>query len=544
VKATPELATLILFNGRIYTQDPQSPTAEAVAVNGGRIAAVGADEEILKRAGSGTRRIDLEGRAVIPGMTDAHIHFYEWALKRRHLDLTAATSLQDLLQQVRSAAGGTRPERWILGVGWNESDWPERRMPTRDDLDAAAPKHPVALWRCDMHLLAANSAALQQAGIRRTTTDPPGGLIDRDEKGRPTGILRELAIDRMRDIIGEPTEDEILMALRDGIRQAHRLGLTGVHDIRLMNDADGARALRAWQLLHLEGDLDLRCRVAIAENRLEEAIALGLKTGFGDDRLRVGHVKFFADGGMGARTAWMIDPYLDADGGMPQIDPEDLLQRSIQAEEAGLSVMVHAVGDRANREVIGVFEALAKRRRVSGNARPPAVPHRIEHVQMIDPHDLKRLADLDVALCLTPHNLVLDINLIDLSVGPRGRRAYAFRDLFDTGLVVMFSSDAPVCDPNPLLGIQAAVTRARKDGTPAGGWYPESKISVAEAVDAYTAAPGRARGVGFPCGALAPGHLADMVVLNRDIYTIPPLDIADTGVQMTVFDGRIVYRCS
>lgn len=528
---------LIFHHARIHTMDARRPRVEALAIGAGRIEAVGRSADVLKLAARRTTVIDLRGRAMLPGMTDSHIHFYEWALNRRNLDLSTAASLEELLEQVRRAARVTSPGRWILGVGWNESDWPTRRMPLRTDLDAVAPQHPVALWRCDMHLATVNSAALAGAGIDAHTADPPGGAIERGGDGRPSGILRELAINPLRAAIPEPTEDEILLALNDGVRAAHRIGLTGVHDIRLMNDADGARALSAFQRLHAADKLDLRCWVTLPGNRLEEAIALGLRTGLGDDRLRIGHVKFFSDGGMGARTAWMLAPYLDAPGcGLPQMDPEVLFRRVSMAQKAGLAVMVHAVGDRATREVIGVFERLGR-----GPRATSTVPHRIEHVQMIDPADCGRLAALPVAVSATPYNLILDINMIDACVGPRGRWAYAYRDLLNTGRPVMFSSDAPVCAPDPLLGIKAAVTRTRADGTPSGGWYPESRLSVDEALQAYTAVPARVHGLGERLGRIAPGMRADLVVLDQDPLAVDPESLDRLRVDFTLFDGRIVY---
>ena len=531
-------ADLILLNGAIHTQDRRRPRAGALAVAGRRIIAVGDDEHIKPLGDRHTERIDLDGRSVLPGLIDAHCHFYEWALNRRQLDLTSAASLEDLCRRVAAAARHRPAGRWLLGQGWNEAEWTPRQMPDRRVLDAAAPDHPVVLWRCDMHLAAANSMALAAAGIDARTPDPPEGRIARTAEGQPSGILRELAINLIRDRIPPPTAAALDDALADGIRAVHRVGLTGVHDIRLMNDADGARALGAWQRLRENGRLDLRCWVALPGDRLAEAIALGLRTGFGDDRLRIGHVKFFADGGMGARTAWMIDPYLDADQGMSLIPSEALADAARRAEAAGLAVMIHAVGDRATREVIAVFESLGQRQ----GRVPPRLAHRIEHVQTIHPADLPRLAGLDVAMCLTPPNLVLDINTVDAAIGPRGRWAYAFRDLIDTGLPVMFSSDSPVCRIDPLVGMQAAVTRSRPDGSPAGGWYPQSRVSLAEAVAAYTRVPAEVHGRGHELGILAPGYLADLVVFDRNLFALEPSALSEARVDLTVLDGRVVFR--
>ena len=529
---------LILSNGALCTQDRSRPRTTALAVAGRRIAAVGSDTQIQALAGRQTERIDLHGGSVLPGMTDAHCHFYEWALQRRRLDLSGAASIEEMHRQVAASAASLPQGRWLLGQGWNEGQWAEGRMPDRETLDAAAPDHPVILWRCDMHLAAANSKALAAAGIDANTPDPPEGRIARDAAGRPTGILRELAINLVRDRIPPPTDAQLDQALAEAVAAAHRVGLTGIHDIRLMNDADGARAFGAFQRLRQNGRLDLRCAVALSGEQLDEAVALGLRTGFGDDRLRIGHVKFFADGGIGARTAWMLEPFLDAGSGMPLSPPAELAAAARRAEAAGLAVMIHAIGDRAAREVISLFASLQKQR----YGPPPPVAHRIEHVQTIHPDDLPRLAALDVAACLTPENMVLDINTVDAALGDRGRRAYALRDIVDTGIPVMFSSDSPVCTIDPLEGMRAAVTRTRPDGTPQGGWYPQSRVSLAEAVAAYTRVPAEVHGRGHELGVLAPGYLADLVAFDRDMFALEPAALVQARVDLTVFDGKIVYR--
>jgi hypothetical protein len=284
--------------------------------------------------------------------------------------------------------------------------------------------------------------------------------------------------------------------------------------------------------------------VSLAGERLQEAIALGLRTGLGDERLHIGHLKYFADGGMGARTAWMLEPYLDAEYGMPLGSMAELAEMISAAEKAGLAVMVHAIGDRANREIITVLEQLAELRHQipEQSFMPPALSHRIEHVQMIRSEDIQRLARLKVAACVQPHNMILDINMIDESVGPLGRYTYAYKEMVDAGIAVLLSSDAPVCDPSPLVGIHAAVTRQRRDGTPPGGWYPEQRISVTEALRGYTTVPAAFYGQARNMGSLTPGKWADMIVLDRDIFQEDPMEIADARVEMTVFDGRIVYQ--
>jgi len=540
-RLTPEL---ILLNGNFRTQDPDQPEVRAVGIGDGRILAMGSDEYIKSLASSDTESINLGGRLGLPGMTDSHFHFYDWALGRKQLELADVKSFQELIDRVAYAASKAAPGKWILGQGWNESEWPENRMPTRYDLDAVAPSHPVALWRCDLHLAAVNSRALQLAGIDKNTPDPPQGIIAKDSSGQPNGILRELAPNLVKAAVNDPGDDELVEAMRDGIKFLHTLGLTGLHDSRLMGGLEGAPALKAWQRLNEMGELDLRCWVGIPGERLDETIALGLRTGLGDDRLRIGHLKYFADGGMGARTAWMLDPYIDADFGMPLFPMDEFAEAIKKADRAGLAVMIHAIGDRANREVVTVFEELKKLkvRDKKGFHTPPAISHRIEHVQMIRHEDLKRLAKLGLPACVQPHNMILDISMIDESVGDKGKWTYAYRDMLDAGIPLLFSSDAPVCDASPLVGIHAAVTRQRRDGTPEGGWYPGQRISVDEAVRGYTIVPAMAYGQDHKLGSITPGKLADLIVLEKDIYTIDPMEIADTKIDMTIFDGQIVYQ--
>ncbi len=545
-------AHLILTNGDIHTQNPRQPQAQAVAIHDNRILAVGDTRSIRKTAGRLTEVIDLAGRTVIPGMIDAHIHFYEWARKRRQLDLAEAASIQDLYERVAAFASSVPAGGWVIGYGWNEADWPERRMPGAAELDRAAPDHPVILWRCDFHLAVANTTALQIAGIGPHTPDPPEGMIERDARHAPTGVLRELAINLIREKIPTPSDGELLEALCDAIRHIHTLGVTGIHDVRLMNDAEGALAFKLWQRLNERHRLDLRCAVTIPGDQVEAAAALGLRTGMGDSRLRLGHLKFFADGGMGARTAWMLEPYLDAESGMPLTPPELLEQQVRMAESAGLAVMIHAVGDKANREVIRMFERIRADRPPAGGvaANPasecgapgPSIPHRIEHVQMIHPDDIARLARSDLALCMTPENMILDINMVDASVGDRGRWAYAIRDLLETGRPLMFSSDCPVCPPSPLGGIHAAVTRRRRDGTPQEGWYPAGRVTLEEAIRAYTHAPAAANAQAHELGMIAPGMLADIAVFDRDLFAAEPMKLSEAKVDLTVFDGRVVHR--
>jgi len=538
-QAPPEL---ILHNATIRTQDQTRPLATAVAIAGGRILAVGANDVVLSLAGESTRLIDLRNRLVLPGMMDAHFHYQDWSLGLLGLSLADAPSLESALDRVGEAAGTA--SGWILGQGWNEGEWPENRMPTRQDLDRVAPESPVALARCDLHLFTVNSRALELAGITSQTPDPPEGIIARDQTGEPNGILREQAIGLIKDVIPSPGEEELMQAMGAGIPIMHSLGLTAVHDIKLQNVMDeAAKTFRAWQRLRDKGELDLRCWVSLPGEGIDQAIDLGLRTGFGDDRLRVGHLKYFADGGMGARTAWMVDPYEDDGSGLPLIPVDELRQALHRADRAGLAVMVHAIGDRANREVISILEEVCQARSDPGRlSAPPRINHRIEHMQMVQPRDLERLKELDVDVCVQPANQVIDITMLNACLGDRTGWAYAYRSMLDAGLQVLFSSDSPVCNPSPLMGIHALVTRQRLDGTPAGGWHPEQRITVEEAIAGYTIVPARAYGVDHELGSIAPGKMADLVVLDQDITAIDPAGIPEAQVEMTVFNGRVVFE--
>ena len=528
---------LILTNARIHTQDVLYPAAEAVAVSKNRIIAVGRADEIMPLALPETRTIDLEGRLLIPSFTDSHFHYYNWAVNRNSINLASVSSFAEMKAAVSSKAGRMKKGKWILGQGFNESDWPENRMPDRYDLDKAAPDNPVCIWRCDLHLAVANSMALALAEITANTPPPPGGSIARDSNGNPTGVLREFASNLIKDAVPSQSEAHIMENMVQGFGKLHSMGITGIHDVRLMGGLDGAASLRAWQKLKENARLDIRCHVTLPGEMTDQAVALGLRTGMGDDRLKIGHLKFFADGGMGARTAWMLEPYLDAELGMPLTPIDELKSALEKADAAGLSVMIHAIGDRANREVVRMFKEINQK----GNSQV-AISHRIEHIQMIRPDDLEALSKLcNVVVSCQPNNLSLDISMIEMSVGDRGRYTYMFKRILDHGLPLILSSDAPVCNPSPLAGIFSAVTRKRMDKTPENGWHMEQALSVDEEIKGYTIAPAMAAGVGRDLGSISSGKFADMVVLSKDIYTIPPEEILDAAVDLTVFDGKIVY---
>lgn len=532
------MADIILYNGTIRTQEDSSPSAQAVAISGNRISGVGTDKEVLLLASGNTRIIDLEKRLVLPGFIDTHFHFYEWALNYESINFAHVYSFSEMEETISNKALTLGKGAWVLGQGFNESEWPENRIPDRYDLDRVAPDNPVCIWRCDLHLSVANSMALKLAGISSNTPDPEDGAIARDAGGHPTGVLRELVSNLVRNVLPEPTRESVLENMQKAIHDAHTLGLTSIHDIRLMGGLDGADSLRAWQTLRQKNMLDIRCHVSLPGEMTSQAAALGFFTGFGDDFLRIGHLKFFSDGGMGARTGWMTQKYLDAEYGMPLTPVDEIEKAVLEADRSGLSVMVHAIGDRASREIIDMFA------RVEGKKQTQcAIPHRIEHLQMVLPEDLANLSKLEnIAVSCQPNNLSLDISMIDECTGKRGQYAYNLKSILDTKIPMMLSSDAPVADPSPLAGIYSAVTRKRMNRTPENGWYREQALSVEEAVRGYTITPAVASGREKELGSVSKGKFADIIVLDQDIFKIDPDRIADVKVDITIFDGKIVHE--
>lgn len=523
------VADILLVNGIIHPMDPRLPRADALAVAGERILAVGGDD-LRDLVGPQTQVVDLEGRCVLPGLTDSHLHLMWFALGLQQVDLTGAMSLAEVQRRVTERAAATPEGEWILGRGWDQEQWPDRRFPTAADLDAVAPRHPVMLTAKSGHALVANSLALARAGVTAGTPDPPGGRIVRDDTGRPTGLFLEEAMRLIQDAVPQPDAEAVLRALPAALDRLARLGLTAVHD---MGDLMGLEAYQRW--LQERGPLPLRIVFYLPLDGLEHARALRLRSGWGNDYLRLGGVKVFSDGALGPRTAAMLEPYLGEpeNRGILTLEPEELRNVVRRAAEGGLALAVHAIGDRANRLVLDALEALPEEWRTS-------LRHRIEHVQLLHPDDVGRPAALGVVASMQPIHAVQDAPMADRYWGhPRCATAYAWRSLLDAGAVLAFGSDCPVEDPNPFLGIHAAVTRARADGYGGpDGWYPQQRISVEEAVRAYTWGAAYAAGMEDRLGTLTPGKLADLVILDRDIFAVHPSAIPETRVLGTMVGGR------
>ncbi len=541
-------ADILFTNGRVYTADARNLWAEAVAVRGERTLAVGTAADLAELRGPRTEVIDLAGRVLLPGFTESHVHFIELALRATEIDVTAAASAHAVAEMVRArvAAQADRPSAWLRGAGWHASTWADGVRPHRALLDAVAPDIPVALDSKDLHSIWLNSAALRRAGITAATADVPGGVIERDADGEPTGVLRENAVGLAYTAIPKPELGETMTAVKAAIPGMWATGIVALHNA---NDSADGLALRTYQALRKQDELGLRVVQHLPACNLDHARAIGLQSGLGDPWLRIGGVKFFADGALGSRTAHMLQPFLDNPNnwGVAATDPEELLERVLVASAAGLSLTIHAIGDRANRDVLNVL-AEVRRQEANGESgfvlRPSSLRHRIEHVQCIHPDDLPRLAELDIIASVQPIHATSDMQMVDRFWGEeRARGAYAFRSLLDSGAKLAFGSDGPIEPHAPLIGIHAAVTRRRADGSPgADGWQAQERITVREAIDAYTIWPAYAAGEEGYRGSIVPGKVADLVVLSGDIFAMEPMAILDTQVDMTVLDGAVVWR--
>lgn len=532
-------ADLIITNATIYTMDPALPTAEAFAIRDGKFLAVGSAAEVDIHRGPQTEVLDLNGAPVLPGLCDAHIHFTHYALSLQQIQIFEVPSLAEMLQRVATKAAETPHGQWLTGWGWNQTLWDEPRFPTREDLDQVAPNHPVLLREKSGHSAVVNTVALQLAGLDSNTPNPAGGELVRDANGALTGMLLESpAISLVDGIIPEATDEEVDAAVLVAQENAHRFGLVAVHDL------DGKRGFGTFQRLRNRGQLKLRAVTHISMDQLPFAIGVGLRTGLGDEWLRVGGLKLFADGALGPRTAAMIEPYENEPDnyGITIVDKEDMLEMASQASASGMPTVIHAIGDRANHDVLDVFAAVREEEAAAGIPRDQR-RHRIEHVQVLHPDDLPRLAELDVIASVQAIHATQDMDNVDAFWGKRGDFAYAFRKLLDSGARLALGSDAPVETPNPFVGIHAAVTRRRATGYPnEEGWHPSEKLTVAEAVAGYTTGAAYAESLDAVMGSITPGKYADFIVPDRDIFTCDPMAIKDTEVKMTVVGGKVVHQ--
>ncbi len=521
-------AALIVRNGRVWSAGRVHPEADAVAVGEGRVVALGRADALEPLRGPATRVIDACGATVTPGLIDAHVHLLAWARSMDEVDLRPAASAADASRRVGAHAVRQRGTGTIVGRGWDEDPWPE--PPHRRWLDSVCPDRPVLLHSHDFHTLWVNGEALRRAGVGRSTRDPDGGRIERDAAGEPTGVLRENAVRLLQGL--EPPEDDAadLARLRRAAAALLERGVTGIHDF------EGPRAHRLLHAMTRDPASRLRVLMHLAHAGLEAALGLGLESGTGDEWFCIGGVKLFSDGALGSRTAALLEPYEGTtQTGMDLIPPGELNDLVARATAGGLAVAVHAIGDRAVRHTLNAFEAAGPSR-----ARP-ALPSRLEHAQLVHPDDLGRFAALGLSVSMQPSHAVSDIGLAERWWRGRLALAYPWRALLDRKARLAFGSDAPVEPPDPALGLHGAVTRERVDGTPAGGWIPAQRITLDEALSAYTEGAAGLAANRLGPGLLAPGAPADLVVWDADLHALPPSRLHSAGARLTVQAGQVVF---
>ena len=522
--------TLLLHSGFIWTGHPSRPLASAVAIEAGRILSIGDDAEVRAAAGR-CEEIDLKGRLVLPGFIDNHVHFMKGGEYLLGLDLRDAAGPEEFARRIREAVERGPRGRWITGGRWDNALWPGGVWPHRRLIDPFSPDTPIFVRRADGHAGLANARALALAGITRGTPNPPGGMIDRDAGGEPTGILRDSAAELVKAHIPKPTDEEKERMVRAALRHAASLGVTSVSDM-------DSPAFEAYRRLLARGELTCRIRWYGA---IEQRDRLPAPPPEADRHmLQVGGVKAFTDGSLGSRTAWLFDPFADdpANYGLPMggVETGELARAALEADRAGLQLAVHAIGDRANAAALDIAERLL---RENG---PRDRRMRIEHAQHLRAEDFVRFAQLGVIASAQPAHVPLDGPVVEPALGPaRAASTYAFRSLLGAGAHLTFGTDWPVTALDPLANLQAAVTR----GVPALGgpaWHPEQCLTVEESLRCMTSENARAEFAESFKGRLAPGHAADLVVLSDDIFRLPPDRISSARVEMTICGGRIVWQ--
>ncbi len=521
----------LVTNAKIHSMDKFNSVYNSMIIEKDRIVLLGDYKELKSSIKDGDIVWDMEGRTVIPGMIDSHIHFLDYSLSLNEISLRGVRSIEECAVLVRDKATNTQPDQWITGGGWDKSLW-GGEFPTKEVLDEISPYNPVYLISKDCHTSWVNSLALELASID-IDTSIDGGEIEKSN-GMPTGILKENAQSIVRSAIPYPDDEIIEKALLQGIQKAHSLGFTAVHSMSLQNDASFYTLYKSLKRIKDKGLLTLRFTLNPILTVLEELIDSGMEKEFNDDLIRLGATKLFTDGSLGSQSAWMIDDYADRPGwkGIP-IEHGKKLEESIRRSIIlGYPVTVHAIGDRANKEVLDVLE--------KQNNSSTGLRHRIEHAQILDPDDIKRFAQLGIVASVQPIHLLEDIDMINRYWGERGRWAYPFNSLLKSGAALTFGSDSPVEDLNPFAGIYAAVSRKRvKDTAP---FYEGERIPAYEALKAYTWGPAYATGDERLRGTLEIGKKADFAVLNNDIFNIAPTDILNIKVEASVVDGKMVYN--
>jgi len=536
-------ASLILANGKVWTENPAQPQAQGVALDGNHILAVGDNATIRKLAGSATKIIDLHGRLLLPGFNDAHVHFLGGGGSLISVQLGTANSPAEFKDRIAQFARTLPPGAWLRNGEWDHQRWNPPELPNHQLIDDVSGAHPAFLWRLDGHMVLANALALKLAGIDRNTKDVPGGEIERDTGGNPTGILKDAAT-ALVDLVMPPLSgEEEDQAFEAAMREAAAHGVTSVQNMAdTSKDESQPHNFREFQKFERAGKLTVRIYEAFPVHDWHMLGDAGVLAPFGSPNLRIGNLKAFADGALGSQTAWMDAPFANnpAKSGLASpdlLDIEHFYDAMRQADKAGLQLSIHAIGDRANRTILDLYARLEK------DNGPADRRPRIEHAQHLHPADYARFAQLGVIVSMQPYHAIDDGRWAETVIGPeRAKSSYAWKSLLDAHATLAFGSDWPVAPLDPVLGIYAAATRRTLDGKNSGGWIPEQRITVAQAVHAYTVASAFAEHQETVKGSIEPGKLADLVVLSDDIFSIPPESIQNTKVDLTIFDGRVIFE--
>ena len=526
-----QTADTVFVSGRVYVKKGRFETA--VAVSGNRILAAGDDAAVRALVSKDTRVIDLQGRLVTPGFNDAHVHFLDGGFGLLSVDLRDAVNEADFAGRIGRHAAALPKGAWILNGNWDHERWKSQALPTKALIDAVTKDNPVAVNRLDGHMILANSLALRAAGIDRDTKDPFGGTIVRDASGEPTGILKDNAQDLLYKALPDPTREMNVRAAKAALAHAASLGVTSVQDNSSID------ALPTYQQIRAEGGLSARINVWRPVSALKALIDAGVRSGLGDEWIRVGAIKVLSDGSMGAGTAAFFDPYTDeaTTRGLLLYPVEELDRLIDDADKSGFQLAVHAIGDRANALVLDAFEKAAAARTRSDRR------FRIEHAQVVRRADLKRYAKLGVVASIQPSHCIDDMRWAQKRIGvERCKLAYNFKSFLDAGIPVAFGTDWYVEPLDPRLGLYAALTRETVEGGPPGGFLPEERISLDEAIDLYTRGSAYAEFADDFKGTLEPGKLADLAVFATDLFKLEPRKILTTPVDLTMVGGRVVFE--
>ncbi len=559
------MTTILYLNGTIYTMDAALPRVQAMAIDStsGRILAVGDNDEVRRVGGRDTELIDLHGKTVLPGFIDAHIHLVETAYRAHYIDASGAANEDKVANLVRQRAAQTPPGQWIQGGQWDKNLWPGQQFPSRASLDIAAPIHPVALWSKDGHLLWVNSLALQRAGITAATPDPANGAILRDSNGKPTGILQEDAATSLVYRVIDKRDPVLTRHLvQNIIKDLQRSGITTIHDI------ESRESFGLFQQLRDEGQLGVRVEMILPRHMLPELRAIGLQGGFGDDMLRFGGIKIFADGTLGSQTAAMLEGFEGNPNnkGILTLPEQEMKETVSAAAEMGISIAIHAIGDRAAHVALNCIEQAQRlladapslgtypsyqRRSVAtrashsgkmiGEGTTRRLRYRLEHVQLITSEDLERMHRLGVVASVQPFHAVADRDIAERYWGKRHRHAYAYRTMQHMGIPLALGSDAPVETFDPLRILYAATLRNDTATPQRPPWLPDQALPIAQALWDYTMGAAYAGAEENNKGSLTVGKLGDAVVLREDILNVPQEKMGDNGVQATILGGKVVY---